>query len=305
MKRRDWMVSLGGLGVGLGSARGMDWRDATSVSDAGTGRARLSIAAYSFRDSLAPAKGERPAMDMLRFAELAADMGFDAVEVTGYYLPDPPSDEYLIDLRRTCYRLGLEISGAATRSDFGFLPGSEEAEKNARHVERWIDVSDRLHAPTLRIFAGQNHAPSTDDETTHRWMVENLHQSCTYAAKRGIVLGLENHGGPTTTAEGLVSLLRDVDHVWLAANLDTGNFRGPVDPYEQMTAVAPYAVNVQLKAVLAMPSQERVPVDMERVHRILEAARYRGYVVLEYEEPGNVEEACRELVVQMRSAFGN
>ena len=47
---------------------------------------KLSIAAYSYRDSL-PRGDKKGKMDLFGFCDLAADMGLDAVELTSYYFP--------------------------------------------------------------------------------------------------------------------------------------------------------------------------------------------------------------------------
>ena len=66
------------------------------------------------------------------------------------------------------------------------------------------------------------------------------------AAKRGIILGLENHGGITLRADRIIEILKKVDSPWVQMNLDTGNFRNEVLP--QIEKCIPYAANVQVKA---------------------------------------------------------
>ncbi len=121
--------------------------------------------------------------------------------------------------------------------------------------------------------------------------------------EKGVYLGLENHGGPTATADGLLRLIHDVDNPWLGANLDTGNFRGDEDPYLQMAKVAPFAVNVQVKVVLTT-KDGKVGMDYARMADILRKANYRGFVVLEYEEPGDVPSECRKTLAKMRESLG-
>ena len=106
------------------------------------------------------------------------------------------------------------------------------------HVRKWIDYADWLQAPTIRIFAGFPEK-GLDPTVAHQLMVDGMREAADYASEKGIYLGLEDHGGPTETAEGLLKLLHDANHPWLGVNLDTGNFRGAVDPYKQMEMVAP------------------------------------------------------------------
>ena len=114
-------------------------------------------------------------------------------------------------------------------------------------------------------------------------------------------MALENHGGPTATADGLLAIVRDVDSDWFGVNLDTGNFISD-DPYEDLEKCAPHAVNVQLKMRMKNRSGETFDADFPRIAKILSGASYRGFVVLEFEESdpyANVPGAMK----LMRSAF--
>ncbi len=263
---------------------------------------KLSLAAYSYRDQLQGKKDKPATMDLHGFIEECAAMELDGAELTGYYMPDPPTPEYLHDLHAHCFRLGLGVSGTAIRSDYGWPEGSEERAKELEHVRRWIDYAAELHAPCIRIFAGHV-KKGVDAEKSHQLMVAGMKSSCAYAAQRGIYLALENHGGPTETAEGVLKFVKDVDSPWLGVNLDSGNFRGSVNPYDQMAMLAPYAVNAQIKVVLMMPDGTKQPTDYGRVIKILRDANYRGYVALEYEEPGDVAAECRKHVAAIREAM--
>ena len=42
-------------------------------------------------------------------------------------------------------------------------------------------------------------------------MVSAIEECCDYAGKHGVYLALENHGGPTATADGLLKFVHDVE----------------------------------------------------------------------------------------------
>ena len=115
-------------------------------------------------------------------------------------------------------------------------------------------------------------------------------------------LALENHGGPTTTAEGMLAFVQDVQSPWFGVNLDTGNFSSR-DPYHEIAELAPYALNVQVKAVISDPDQNKHPSDFPRLAKILRDAGYRGYIVLEYEESGDPRVECPKYIAKIREAF--
>jgi sugar phosphate isomerase/epimerase len=263
---------------------------------------KLSLAAYSYRELLTT-KGNQPAaMDLHGFIDECAAMQLDGAELTGYYMPETPTPEYLHQLRAYCFHSGLSVSGTAIRSDFGWPNQAPERETQLQHVRRWVDYATELHAPMIRIFAG--HAKKgVDEATTHRLMVTGIAEVCRYAGSKGIYLALENHGGPTETADGVLKLLEDVNSPWLRVNLDSGNFRGAKDPYAQFEQLVPYAVNVQIKVVITMPDGSKKPTEMSRLAEILKKGGYRGFVALEYEESGDVRAACRKHIFEMRKAL--
>ena len=238
---------------------------------------KIALAAYSYRDLLSPKKDKPASMDLHGFIDECAAMDLDGAELTGYYMPEAPTEKYLRDLRLHCFRTGLNVSGTAIRNEFGWPEGNPNRQKELDHVRHWIDYAVQLQAPTIRIFAGHPQL-GNDKETTHKLMVASMKEAANYAGEKGIYLGLENHGGPTETADGLLRLLHDVDSPWLGVNLDTGNFRGTEDPYLQMEKVAPFAVNVQVKMVLTSAAGKKEPMDFQRVVAILRKANYRGYV---------------------------
>ena len=60
-------------------------------------------------------------MDIIDMLEFCAEVGFDGVDITGYYFkgyPLPPERDYLYSIKRKAHALGIEISGTGVRNDF-------------------------------------------------------------------------------------------------------------------------------------------------------------------------------------------
>jgi len=258
---------------------------------------KFSLAAYSYRSLLS---GKDPQLTMFDFVDECARMGLDGTELTSYYFPSNVDPEYLNKLKAKAFRLGLDVSGTAVGNDFGFAD-DERRTRQIDDVKQWIDHASILGAPVIRIFAGKQ-KPSTSPEESYRLMVSGIEACCEYAGTHGIFLALENHGGPTATAEGLLQFVGDVKSPWFGVNLDTGNFHTPTI-YEDLEKVAPYALNVQVKVVIAGPDRKKVPTDFARLAAILRDADYRGYVVLEYEEKGDPRIECPKFMNVIREAF--
>ncbi|SFI15160.1 TIM barrel protein [Planctomicrobium piriforme] len=263
---------------------------------------KLSLAAYSFHRQMVrnwPKPSEKPgAMSLVDVVNYCAEENLDAVELTSYYFPNPLTPAYLMQLKEQTFRLGLDISGTAIGNDFCLPPGPERDAQLAL-CRQWIDYAADMGAPVIRIFAGQVPKGDTEENATAR-CVAAINESLQYAAQKGIVLGLENHHGITSTPEQLLNIVRQVEpSPWFGINFDSGNFK-TADPYGDLEKIAPYAVNAQIKVVVSPNNGSKVPTDLKRVVSMLKQANYRGYIVLEYEEPEDPRVEIPKYLDQLR-----
>ena len=272
--RREFLqtsMALGATACGTSALRAIE-----PIARNGHCHMRLSIAAYSYRDYFSGKL--KPQMTMDDYANLAADMGLDAIEPTAYYFK--PTPQFLGKFKARCTKLGLDISGGAVGNNFCHAEPEKLKDEIAK-VKQWIEAYSILGAKTIRIFAGT--MPKGDDpEKTRVRCVAAIEEACDHAAKYGILLALENHGGITATADQILAIVKAVKHEYFGVNLDTGNFHS-ADPYAELAAVAPYAVTVQVKTEITRAGQKKEDADLKRVIDILRQVSYRGYVALEYE----------------------
>lgn len=260
---------------------------------------KLSLAAYSFRDYLA---GEKPSMELFDFIELAADLGLDAVEPTSYYFPADVTSDYLHRLKQRAFVLGLDISGTAIMNDF-CLPDGPDTDRELMHARAWIGRAAELDAPTIRLLSG-NWIQGTPDEVLTQRVITRIEKLLPHAEERGVMLALENHGGGVTvTAVQLLDIVKKVKGRNFGVNLDTGNFHS-TDPYAEIAAVAPYAINVQVKTEIRRKGRSKEPADLARVIDILRDARYSGYLVLEYNAAEDAKTAVPRYLKELRSLIG-
>ncbi len=269
------------------------------IARSGLPRIDLSLAGYSFRQWLNLGKKPKPDMTLADFIDLAAGMPLDAVELTGYYFAET-TPEYLAALKGRCTRYGLDISGTAIANDF-CQRDQDKVRAAIEHVKKWVEITSRLGGKTMRIFAGTVQKGDDEDKARAR-CVEAIQESCDHAAKYGIFLALENHGGITATLDQILAIVKAVKHDWFGVNLDTGNFRTP-DPYGDMAKLAPYAVVVQLKGEV-YPGGKKEESDRKRLIDILRKADFRGYVALEYEGTEDAHKAVPRLIDELRKIVG-
>jgi sugar phosphate isomerase/epimerase len=295
MNRRQFLSTIAAvpaLGPLTPALAGID-----PIKRSGNARMKLSLAAYSFRDALA---GAKKSMTLDGFVDLASTYDLDAVEPTSYYFPDPATPEYCRTLRRHAFLKGLAISGTAVRNTFTHPPGPQ-LDKEIDHVKRWVDLAAEMHAPTIRIFAGDLQK-GTSEQDARRWCIDAIHRACEHAASCGIFLALENHGGIVSTPDQILAIVREIKSDWFGVNLDTGNFHG-ADPYAELAQLAPYAVVVQVKVEMS-PGGKKQRADLGRIVKLLRDVRYQGYVVLEHEAAEDPGTTVPQYLQQLRKLIG-
>lgn len=249
------------------------------VKRTGKSLIKLSLAAYSFRKYLEFKGTNKPTMTLDQFAEYASEQGLGAIEPTSYYFPDT-SKEFFPKYKAFCTKLGLDISGSAVGNNF-CIPDAAKLKEQMTSVNEWVERCSILGCKTIRIFAGTIAKGDTEEKAKER-CINAIGQACDYAAKFGVILALENHGGITASVEQILSIVKSINHPYFGVNLDTGNFH-TADPYGDLTKLAPYAVTVQVKTEIQKAGQKKEDADLKKLVELLKGVNYRGYMALEYE----------------------
>lgn len=249
------------------------------VKRTGKSLIKLSLAAYSFRKYLEFKGTNKPTMTLEQFAEYASEQGLGAIEPTSYYFPDT-SKEFFPKYKAFCTKLGLDISGSAVGNNF-CIPDAAKLKEQMTSVNEWVERCSILGCKTIRIFAGTIAKGDTEEKAKER-CINAIGQACDYAAKFGVILALENHGGITASVEQILSIVKSINHPYFGVNLDTGNFH-TADPYGDLAKLAPYAVTVQVKTEIQKAGQKKEDADLKKLVEMLKAVNYRGYMALEYE----------------------
>ena len=256
---------------------------------------QLSLCAYSMRDALT--KGE---MDLFGFIDWCAELDLPGTELTSYYFREDINKSYLHQLKHHAFKNGVTVSGTAVGNKF-CLPPCPERDKEIEKVKKWIDYAAEFGAPNIRIFAGEV-PEGTDKDKVIIWVADAIKSTLDYAAERGVVLGLENHGGITSRAADLLAICDAVgNHPWFGINMDTGNFR--TDAYEELAIIAPRAVNVHIKVEIVQNDGKKVLADLARLRDILVAVNYKGWIALEYEAEADPRTAIPQHMKQLRELF--
>jgi len=229
--------------------------------------------AYSYRDALT--HGKMTVEDLIL---KAVELKLDAIDMTVYYLKstDPA---YLESLRFLAYKNAVAFSGAACGSSM-VQTDAAKREEVLQQIKGWIDVTDRLGASHLRVFAGKLPDGVTMQQATD-WVVEGMKAACDYAAPKGIMLGLEDHSGVSQSADVCLEIMHRVNSPYAGINLDITHFiPSPTqDQYAQIAACIPYATVSHIRDHF----DDKTPIDMDRVWKMYADAGHKGYMSLEYE----------------------
>jgi sugar phosphate isomerase/epimerase len=282
MRRRDLLATVSAAPL-------LSFAQSGGGSEKKKARLRTAICAYSYREQLQSKKLTYE--DLVR---LAVDSDVDGLDLTVYWFPST-EDSFLIPLRTLAYRNAVEIYSISVRTDMCKPPGAER-EKQAAELRKWVDVANKLGAGHIRVFGGAVPKTSNEQEAAG-WVTEMLKEAAPYAGSKGIILGLENHGGVTEKASTIVQIVKAVNSPFVGVNLDTGNFKQ--DAYRQIAQILPYAVNAQFKALIRDEQGTAVKADWARLVRMFRDSGYRGYFALEYEEKENALEAVPRLTREL------
>jgi sugar phosphate isomerase/epimerase len=261
-------------------------------------RIKLSCNLYSFNGPLTSG-----AMTLDHVIDYCAELGFDAVDPTGYYFkgyPHPAADAEIYRIKHLAFRAGLDISGTGVRNNFAL---AEETARSAEvaHVTRWIEVAAKLGAPVLRVFSGLEVPAGHTERDAREWVVDCLRSVVQRGSERGVMIVLQNHHDFVKTAEDVLTLRRLVASDWFGLNVDVGSLRMG-DPYAEIAKLAPYAYTWQLKERLYRRNQEE-KTDVAAIVRIIREAGYRGYVPIETLGPGDAREKVRRFLDEVRGAL--
>ena len=247
-------------------------------------RFRSGLVAYSYRKEL-----EAKTISYEDVIRRIADWGLDGLDCTVYWFPNT-SAEYLASLRKFAFKNGVQIYNAGVRVQLA-QPTAELQSAELESIRKWVDVADRLGAGHVRVFGGNVPKGATEEQAIG-WAAEVLKRGADYAGSKGIVLGVENDYGLTTTAGPTAAIVKRAGSPWAGVNADTGNLR--VDGYKQLEELLPYVSSVHLKSEVSGPDGKKERADWERILRMLGNAGYKGFVGLEHEGTESEDEIPRQ-----------
>jgi sugar phosphate isomerase/epimerase len=247
--------------------------------------------AYSYRKYLQ--KGQITMEDMIL---KGVELGISGVDLTAYWLKSTDSG-YLVGLRHLGFENGVRFSGTA----IGASTVQADAGKRAgvlEEIKKWVDATDRLGASHIRVFAGKL-PPGATAEQGIQWTVEIMKAATDYSGKKGITLGIEDHGGLTQDADTLLEILRRVNSPYAGVNLDITHFipTPAQDRYAPIEACIPHATMTHIRDRF----DDGTPIDLDRVWQLFARHGYKGFMSLEYQGREDAMTGVPKQIAQLKS----
>ena len=250
---------------------------------------KISLAQWSLNKSLFGGK-----MDNLDFARVAKeDFGIEAIEYVNQFFADKAQDEnYLKEMIKRADDNGVKNLLIMIDNE-GELGSTDDAERTTavENHYKWVDAAKTLGCHSIRV----NAAGRGTAEEVAAAAADGLGRLSEYAAKTGLNVIVENHGGYSSNGEWLTGVMKQVNMDNCGTLPDFGNFcitRDPddwtickeeYDRYKGVEELMTYAKAVSAKSNDFNENGDEVHSDYKRILKIVKDAGYKGYIGIEYE----------------------
>lgn len=224
------------------------------------------------------------------------------------HLPQVPGPDDIKRMQDAAAAAGVGVCGWCASNNF---TGGSDADLRASIdlIKRTIDAAAAASVPVVRVFAGWD---KFETLTTAKYArcAAALRECGQHAEGTGVIVALENHGGPTATAAQVLRLLTECDHPCVLANYDGGNFahsrEDPLAAYMVLRGRIGYTHWKDVRVVdgeLHYTCLKQGLSDWAPVVRAMVADGYDGFWTIEYEEPADVEDGTLRCVEVIRAAL--
>ncbi len=266
---------------------------------------QISLAAWSMHRMFRA--GEVDQIGMLR---LCAELGIRGFEFVNTFFPSPQY-AYLLRLKSLAEELDVRplLIMCDAEGDMAAVEAGERAQAVKNH-HKWVDIAQVLGCHSIRCnidYARRRDLPTLGPQAAPDAIRERAAGSfrslVEYAGRDGTNVLLENHGGLSSDAGWLASLVTAVAHPRFGTLPDFGNFPPETDRYEAVRTLMPYAKAVSAKCYDFDAHGDESLIDFGRMIGIVRQAGYAGFVGIEYEGQDLPERqgilACKRLLERL------
>jgi sugar phosphate isomerase/epimerase len=272
-------------------------------------RDRVAVAAYPFREYIVGWTGwdgkspsTVPASQQMQLKDFAAHMAdkFNVHHIEPWSRIFPSTDaKYLDEFRAAIEKAHSSVVDIAVDGEESQYATDEiERNKALAFSKHWIDVGAALGSPSIRTHLAGNKNSKPDATRA----AETLSKVAEYAAKKNVVVHLENDDPISEDPFFIVEVIEKVKSPWLRALPDFGNSLAAHDEdfsNRAMDAMFAHAYGIcHVKDGEANAEGKQMHVDLAHTFAILKKHGYKGYCSIEYDAPGDPYKPTAELVEQ-------
>jgi sugar phosphate isomerase/epimerase len=244
---------------------------------------KISLAQWSLHLALFSKKITN--LDFPRVAK--SEFGITACEYVNQFWMDKAKDAaYVAELKKITE--GEGITNVLIMCDREGDLGDPDTAKRKQAVEnhfKWVEAAKTLGCHSIRVNA---RSTGSYEEQMER-AADGLRQLSEFAATHGLNVIVENHGGLSSNGAWLVATIKKVGLKNCGTLPDFGNFiidkaKGEeYDRYKGVEEMMPFARGVSAKSHDFDAAGNETHTDYRRMMKIVMAAKYHGYVGIEYE----------------------
>ena len=272
----------------------------------------ISLAQWSLNKALFG--GE---LDNLDFAKKARqEFGLGGIEYVNQFFKDKAEDMgYLKQLKARADDQGVKslLIMIDREGNLGDQDRAARLDAVKAHY-KWVDAAAFLGCHSIRV----NAAGQGSREEVAKAATEGLSMLSEYAARTGLNVIVENHGGWSSDGQWLAGVMQAVDMENCGTLPDFGNFcverndpedygkgcKTEYDRYQGVEDLMPYAKAVSAKAYDFDETGEVVETKYSRMMDIVKNHGYRGWVGIEYEGDGLDPDVGIQRTIDVLRAYG-
>jgi sugar phosphate isomerase/epimerase len=307
--RREFLGQCAGAAAGTwlwpGLARAANLEP--SVKFPSAPRERVAVAAYPFREFIVGWKGwdgnspsSVPAARQIELKDFAAHVAakFNVHKIEPWSRVFPSTDpKYLEQFRTAVEKAGSAVVDIAADEEHSqYSADAAEREQAVTLSKKWIDAGAALGSPSVRTHIHQ----AKDSKPDVGRAADTLLRVAEYAAKKNVVVHLENDDPVSEDPFFIVQVVEKVNSPWVRALPDFGNSLVAHDEdfaYRAIDAMFAHAYGIcHVKDGEVDEQGKAVHVDLARTFAILKKHGYKGYCSIEYDAPGDPYKATAELI---------
>lgn len=239
-------------------------------------------------------------LDHLDFPMLAKrEFGIDIVEYvntcflskTNDFKTNGQNTAYLNELKKRCNDYGVRSHLIMCDAE-GELATADTAKRKAaiENHQKWIEAAKYLGCSAIRVNAHGNGTPSE----MAQYAIEGIGKVAENAAKLGINVLVENHGGNSSNAAWLVGVIRQINLLNVGTLPDWINFcvvrnkelpsgcEQEYDRYQGMKELLPYAKGISAHSANFDADGHETNLDFKKLLEVVKNSGFRGILGIEF-----------------------